>query len=213
MATNSIYKFVLDLCRGVLLEPEHLLRGDRTCTNHQRHIRRRVVEVHIIVDIPRRSMASSCESPSFSTPCLYVPRITVLRISTSRERLFTRLNLHPCVSDALVPLAHRAVHKLVCFVQRLVPERPAKRRLALRVKERHAVRRMKTMQVLRAPKEHDGHPHLLAEVRNALLSLQEFLKRNKLDLFENLGESFLAAGGKLLFLHFIFQTSLVFCLF
>ena len=53
MATNSIYKFVLDLCRGVLLEPEHLLRGDRTCTNHQRRIRRRVVEVHIIVDISR----------------------------------------------------------------------------------------------------------------------------------------------------------------
>ena len=102
---------------------------------------------------------------------------------------------------------------LVCFVQRLVPERPAKRRLALRVKERHAVRRMKTMQVLRAPKEHDGHPHLLAEARNALLSLQEFLRRNKLYLFENLGESFLAAGGELLFLHFIFQTSLVFCLF
>ena len=102
---------------------------------------------------------------------------------------------------------------LVCFVHRLVPERPAKRRLALRVEERHAVRRMKTVQVLRTFEEHDGHSRLLAEIRNALLYLRQLLGRDKLDLFENLGESFLAAGGELLFLHFIFQTSLVFCLF
>ena len=56
---------------------------------------------------------------------------------------------------------------------------------------------MKTVQVLRALKEHDGHPHLLAEVCNALLSLRQLLGRNKLDLFENLGESFLAAGREL----------------
>ena len=98
-------------------------------------------------------------------------------------------------------------------VQRLVPERPAKRRLALRIEERHAVRRMETVQVLRTFKEHDGHSHRLAEVCNALLPLRQLLGRNKLDLFENLGESFLATGRELLFLQFIFQTSLVFCFF
>ena len=78
-------------------------------------------------------------------------------------------------------------------VQRLVPERPRKRSLALRVEERHAVRRMETVKICHAFEEHDRHPHRLAEVRNALLSPRQLLGRDKLDFLENLGESLLTS--------------------
>ena len=78
-------------------------------------------------------------------------------------------------------------------VQRLVPERPGKRSLALRVEERHAVRRMETVKICHAFEEHDRHPHRLAEVRNALLPPRQLLRRDKLDFLENLGESLLTS--------------------